>query len=144
MLIFGAQQFKSFAVYMPQVYLFSLIIRDLSLSSPRSTVRIRVTMYRIYRALSCSACCVDQARNSRQHRNNVLPLALASGVVYTFLDLTSSVSLSQARRQTLDWGDSRGGSPYLLMGGGGGGGNRLSYNGDLLGNRLPYNGKSLI
>ena len=44
---------------------------------------------------ACSACSVDRVRNSRQHRKNVLPLALASSVVYTFLNLTSSVSLSE-------------------------------------------------
>ena len=49
----------------------------------------------VYRALSCSACSVDRARNSRQHRKNVLSFALASSVMYTFLDLTSSVSLSE-------------------------------------------------
>ena len=46
-----------------------------------------VRSFHVYRALSCSACSVD--------RKNVLPFALASGVVYTFLDLTSSVSLSE-------------------------------------------------
>ena len=51
--------------------------------------------FHVYRALSCSACSVDQARNSRQQRKNVLPFALASGVVYIFLDLISSVSLSE-------------------------------------------------
>ena len=49
----------------------------------------------VYRALYYCACSVDPACNSRQHRNNVLPFALASGVVYTFLDLASSVLLSE-------------------------------------------------
>ena len=48
---------------------------------------------------------------------------------------------TQARRQTLDWGGSRGGGPNLLTGGGG-----IAYRtmAIFLGNRLPYHGKSLI
>ena len=79
---------------MPQVFLFSLIIRDFIITSFDHTYT-RTVIHTVYRALSSSACSVDRVRNSRQHRNNVLPFALASGVVYTFLDLTSSVSLSE-------------------------------------------------
>ena len=67
---------------------------------------VAVFMYN-YRALSCSACSVDWVRNSRQYRKNVSPLLLlvVSCIpwiinlrkvnVYTFLDLTSYVSLSE-------------------------------------------------
>ena len=94
---------------MPQVY---LIIRDFNFFIITSIDRTVCVLYivamadevalesavhgfLVYCVLSCSACRVDRARNSRQHQKNVLPFALASGIVYTFLDLTSSVSLSE-------------------------------------------------
>ena len=54
-------------------------------------------LFTVFMYIICcpSVCSVDRAHNSRQRRMSVLPFALASGIVYTFLDLTSSVSLSE-------------------------------------------------